>query len=270
MLHQHKYASELIHKAGLKDCKPASTPMVSSDKLARYTGNPLDSATATRYRSTMEGLQNLTLTRPDDIAFVVNKVCQYLHCPTTAHYTAIKRILHYVSGSISYGLTFNSSSSLVLSAFSDVDWAGCSDDRRSTGGFAVFIGENLISGHAKKQATVSQSSTEAEYKDLANATTELIWAQSLLCELGVPQPEVLILWCDNIGATYLSANPVFHAQTKHIGVDFHFVRQRVAQCQLHVRIISTHDQIADGFTKPLTEGKLRAFQGNLNLCKSSD
>ena len=111
---------------------------------------------------------------------------------------------------------------------------------------------------------------EAEYKALANATAELIWVQSLLGELGVPQPKVPILWCDNIGATYLSANPVFHARTKHIEVDYHFVRQRVADKQLQVRIISTDDQVADGFTKPLTEGKLRAFQSNLNLSKSCD
>ena len=127
-----------------------------------------------------------------------------------------------------------------------------------------------MSWTAKKQATVSRSSTEAEYKALANATAELIWVQSLLGELGVPQPKVPILWCDNIGATYLSANPVFHARTKHIEVDYHFVRQRVADKQLQVRIISTDDQVADGFIKPLTEGKLHAFQSNLNLSKSCD
>ena len=269
VLHQRKYATELIHKAGLKDCKPAPTPMVTSEKLTRQDGDPLDSATATRYRSIVGGLQYLTLTRPD-IAFAVNKVCQYLHCPTTAHYTAVKRILRYVHGTIGCGLTFVPSSSLVLSAFSDADWAGCSDDRKSTGGFAIFLGNNLVSWTAKKQATVSRSSTEAEYKALANATAELIWVQSLLGELGVPQPKVPILWCDNIGATYLSANPVFHARTKHIEVDYHFVRQQVADKQLQVRIISTDDQVADGFIKPLTEGKLHAFQSNLNLSKSCD
>jgi len=113
---------------------------------------------------------------------------------------------------------------------------------------------------------VSRSSTESEYKALANATAELIWVQSLLGELGVPQPKVPSLWCDNIGATYLSANPVFHARTKHIEVDYHFVRQQVADKQLQVRIFSTDDQVADGFTKPLTEGKLRAFQWRLVLC----
>ena len=105
-------------------------------------------------------LQYLTLTRPD-ICFAVNKACRFLHAPTTSHWTAAKRILRYVKGTLGLGLTFNKSSSTLVSAFSDSDWAGCLDDRRSTGGFAVFFGPNLISWCAKKQATVSRSSTEA-------------------------------------------------------------------------------------------------------------
>jgi hypothetical protein len=114
---------------------------------------------------------------------------------------------------------------MLVSAFSDADWAGCVDDRRSTGGFAVFLGPNLISWSAKKQPTVSRSSIEAEYKALANATAELMWIQKMLSELKVPHQPVARLWCDNIGARYLSANPVFHARTKHIEIDFHFVRE---------------------------------------------
>jgi len=225
LLTQAKYAKDLIYKAGMKDCKPMHTPMALSEKLAVHLGDLLDSETATRYRSIVGGLQYLTLTRPD-IGFAVNKVCQYLHCPTSAHYTAVKQILRYISGTINYGLKIVRSPSNVTSAFSDADWAGCSDNRKSTGGFAVFIGANLISWQAKKQATVSRSSTEAEYKALANATVEIIWVQSILDELGVLQSKVPILWCDNIGATYLSANPVFHAGTKHIEVDYHFVREQ--------------------------------------------
>ena len=129
----------------------------------------------------------------------------------------------------------------------------------------MFHGDNLISWQSKKQATVSRSSTEAEYKALANATTEVIWVQSLLDELGISQSRVPILWCDNIGATYLSANPVFHARTKHIEVDYHFVRERVARKQLEVRIISSDDQVADGFTKAQLLRQLVEFRRNLNV-----
>jgi hypothetical protein len=89
-------------------------------------------------------LQYLTLTRPD-ICFPMNKVCQFLHAPTTVHWSAVKRILRYVQGSLTTGLQVRKSPSMLVSAFSDVDWAGCVDDRRSTGGFAVFLGANLIS-----------------------------------------------------------------------------------------------------------------------------
>jgi len=129
----------------------------------------------------------------------------------------------------------------------------------------VFHGDNLISWQSKKQATISRSSTEAEYKALANATAEVIWVQSLLDELGISQSRVRILWCDNIGATYLSATPVFHARTKHIEVDYHFVRGRVARKQLEVRIISSDDQVADGFTKAQLLRQLVEFRRNLNV-----
>ena len=109
------------------------------------------------------------------------------------------------------------------------------------------------------------SSTEAEYKSMANATAEVVWLESLLAELGVSLRAPPCLWCDNLGATYLSANPVFHARAKHIEIDFHFVRERVAQKQLQVRLIPSKDQLADGFTKALPIHKFEEFKHNLNL-----
>jgi histone deacetylase 1/2 len=200
----------------------------------------------------------------------VNKVCQFLHAPTTEHWSAVKRILRYIQDTSKVGITFVRSSSTLLSAFSDADWAGSIDDRRSTGGFAIFIGSNLVSWSARKQATVSRSSTEAEYKALANATTELIWVEALLRELGVKLKEKPCLWCDNLGATYLSVNPVFHARTKHIEIDFHFVRERVAENLLDIKFISSKDQVADGFTKALPVKQLNEFKRNLNLSQGLD
>jgi hypothetical protein len=110
-------------------------------------------------------------------------------------------------------------------------------------------------------------STEAEYKAVANTTAEIMWIQTLLRELGVQTPRAAKLWCDNIGAKYLSANPVFHARTKHIEVDYHFVRERVTQKLLEIDFISSKDQIADGFTKPLPTRQLENFKHNLNLIR---
>jgi hypothetical protein len=173
--------------------------------------------------------------------------------------------LRYLKHTSSLGLLIQRSSSLLLSGFADADWAGCPDDRRSTGGHAVFLGGNLVAWNSRKQPTVSRSSTEAEYKSVANATAEIMWIQGLLQELGVFLRRAPCLWCDNLGATYLSANPVLHARTKHIEIDFHFVRERVLNKELEIRFIPSKDQIADGFTKPLPARTFEEFKHNLNL-----
>ena len=143
-LFQEKYATDLVSRVGLQGCKPSPTPLSSSEKLSLAEGVPLSQEDSTRDGSLVGALQYLTLTRPD-ISFAVNKVCQLLHAPTKTHWTAAKRIVRYVKNTMNLGLTFSKSSSTLVSAFSVSDWAGCLDDRRSTGGFAVFFGPNLIS-----------------------------------------------------------------------------------------------------------------------------
>jgi hypothetical protein len=179
----------------------------------------------------------------------------------------VKRTLRYVQGTLSTGLRFRRSSSPALSVFSDVDWAGCPDDRKSTSGFVVFLGANLVSWSSRKHQTMSRSSTEAEYKALMNATTEVIWIQSVLQELGIQRSPTPVLWCDNLDATYLTANLTFHARMKHMKVDYHFVHERVAKGLLDIRFISTNDQVADGFTKVVTAWQLENFRHDLNLVK---
>lgn len=160
---------DILSRVGMTKCKPSSTPLSASEKLSRHEVEALSSEDCTRYRSVVGALQYLTLTRPD-LSYAVNKVCQFLHAPTTLHWTAVKRIMRYVKHSMGLGLLLQKSNSMLLSAFSDADWAGSIDDRRSTRGFAIFLGANLVSWSARKQATVSRSSTEAEYKSMANAT----------------------------------------------------------------------------------------------------
>jgi hypothetical protein len=221
-----------------------------SAKLSIHEGTPLGTNDATQYQSAVSALQYLTLMRPD-ISFVVNKVCQLLHSPTMVHWVVVKQILRYIKYIARLGLKIANSRSLLVNGFSDADWAGSLDDQRSTDGYAIFLGTNLVSWSARKQNTVSRSSTEEEYKSVANATVEIMWIQTLMHEIQVSCPFTAKLWCDNIGAKYLSANPIFHARTKHIEVDYHFIRERVARKLLKIDFVSSRDQVADGFTKPL-------------------
>jgi histone deacetylase 1/2 len=190
---------------GMIKCKAAPTPMPSTEKLTLSEGTPLDQEDITRYGSIFGALQYLTLTRPD-MSFSVSKVCQYLHAPTTVHWTVAKHILRYVKDTLGTGIMFQKSSSCLLSAFSNADWADNLNDRRSTKRFAVLIGPNLVSWSARKHATVSHFSTSEKYNDLANAATQVIWVETL--ELGVKLKDTPCLWCENLDLSiYKSSLP---------------------------------------------------------------
>uniref|UniRef100_A0A2N9GVX2 Integrase catalytic domain-containing protein n=1 Tax=Fagus sylvatica TaxID=28930 RepID=A0A2N9GVX2_FAGSY len=237
---------------------PSSCP---NTRLSLHDGDPLPDPHA--YRSMVGALHYLTFTRPD-ISFVVHQVCQYMSTPTTTHLAAAKRVLKYIRGTFNHGIEFTPGP-LSLSAYTDADWAGDPDDRRSTSGFLVYLGHNAITWSTKKQATVSRSFTESEYHALAIAFAELCWIRSLLKDLGIYLPDPPTLWCDNISALAIASNPVFHARTKHIEVDFHFVRERVLCKDLMVKFVSTVDQLADIFTKSLSTHRFLELRRNLTI-----
>ncbi|XP_019158230.1 PREDICTED: uncharacterized protein LOC109154957 [Ipomoea nil] len=261
LLSQRRYIQDILRRAGMVDCKPVSTPI-------SVAWSDVDDSTPfadpTHYRSIVGALQYLTVTRPD-LSYAVNRLCQRMQSPTTADWAVMKRVLRYVKGTLGMGLCIRKSESLALHAFSDSDWAGNPDDRKSTSGFVVFLGSNLIAWSCRKQRTVARSSTEAEYKALADVAAEVTWLVSLLREIGFPPDSAPGLWCDNLGATYLCANPVFHARTKHVEIDYHFVRDKVAKKELQVHFIFTKDQLADIFTKPLASARFSLLRDKLNI-----
>ena len=185
--------------------------------------------------------------------------------PVDAHWSAVKRILRYLKHTISHCLLLHCDAAININAFFDADWVGCPDDWRSTSGYYLFLGRNLVSWSSWKQRIVSRSRIESEYRAIAHVAVEVIWLQSLLRELGVSPPNPLVLWCDNIGATYLTSNPLFHARTKHIGIDFHFMRDLVAFKSLIIRFLSFKDQLADTFTKPQPMAHFTQIWANLNV-----
>ncbi|KAM1903013.1 hypothetical protein ACFX13_040578 [Malus domestica] len=211
----------------------------------------------------MGALQYLTWTRPD-ISFAVNQVCQFLQCPRASHFQAVKRILRFLKGSAHQGMWFRKGS-LHLTAFSDADWAGCIFDRRSTSGYCVYFGPNLISWSAKKQHTVARSSTEAEYRSLAHTAAELTWICKVLHDIRFPLRQVPLLWCDNVSAISLASNPVFHARTKHVEIDYHYIRELVLAHLVKVQHVGTHHQIADIHTKALPKSRFQLLQSKLSL-----
>ncbi|XP_022149023.1 uncharacterized protein LOC111017543 [Momordica charantia] len=194
---------------------------------------------ASIYRRLIGCLLYLIISRPD-ISFAVNKLSQFVSRPCKIHLAAVYHLLRY--------LFLPVSSSFQLRAFADSDWASCLDSRRSTTGFCVFLGDALVSWKSKKQATISRSSAEAEYRALAVATCELLWLSSLLSDLQAPPA---LLFCDNEVAVHIASNPIFHERTKHIELDCHFVRDKIVDGFLKLLPIRTHSQLADPFTKAL-------------------
>ncbi|GJX75204.1 ribonuclease H-like domain-containing protein [Tanacetum coccineum] len=245
----------------MANCNPTRTPVDTESKLGS-DGDPISDPTL--YRSLAGGLQYLTFTRPD-ISYAVQQVCLHMHDPREPHLAALKRVLRYVRGTLDFGLQLYASITGSLVAYTDADWAGCPTTRRSTSGYCVFLGDNLLSWSAKRQHTLSRSSAEAEYRGVANVVAETAWLRNLLRELHTPLLSVTLVYCDNVSAIYMTANPVQHQRTKHIEIDIHFVRDMVARGQVRVLHVPSRYQYADIFTKGLPSALFEEFRTSLSV-----
>jgi len=263
-LSQQKYAEQILEREEMSNCKPCPTPVDTKPKLGACNGIPY--ADPTNYRRLVGTLQYLTLTRPD-ISYAVQQICLHMHDPKEEHMNALKRILRYLKGIIEFGLHLYKSTITTLLSYTDANSGGCSDTRRSTSGYCVFIGDNLISWSSKRQPTLSCSSVEAEYRGVDNVVSESCCIRNLFIELHFPIHKATMVYCDNVSVIYLSGNHVQHHRTKHIEMDIHFVREKVTRGEVHVLHVLSRYQIADIFTKGLPRILFDDFRNILSVCQ---
>ncbi|XP_040934583.1 uncharacterized mitochondrial protein AtMg00810-like [Gossypium hirsutum] len=217
-LGQRTFALKVLSKFSMENCKPTSTPIAVGMKLSSQGDHePINEST---YRSLVGCLLYLTATRPD-ILFTVSMLSRFMHCCNVQHFQAAKRVLRYIKGTLDYGVLFNKAETLKLKGYTDSDWAGSSDDMKSTSGYAFTLGSTMFCWSSKKQSIVAQSTTEAEYFAAANAVNQAIWLRKILANLNLHQREATEIFCDNKSAVAIANNPVFHGRTKHFSIKLH-------------------------------------------------
>ncbi|XP_075077259.1 secreted RxLR effector protein 161-like [Nicotiana tabacum] len=238
-----KYTKELIQKFGMSSAKAIGTPVSPSTSLDKdEKGNSVDE---TKYRGMIGSLLYLSVSRPD-IMFSAYKCARFQSAPKESYMTAVKRIIRYLIGTISYGLWYPRSNNFKLEGFSDVDLAGDNEDRKSTSGIYQLLGKALISWNSKKQGSVALSTTEAKYNSIGQCCAQLLWISHQLGDYELFFKPIQI-FCDNSSAICLSKNHVHHSKAKHIDIKHHFIRDHVLKEDTKLSFVGTTDQLADIF-----------------------
>ena len=259
---QGKYAENLLKKFNMLKSKPMDTPMAINLKLTSNDGAPKFDASI--YKSVVGSLIYLTNTRPD-IVHAVSVVSRFMSDPSNHHFAAVKRILRYIQGTKGYGIRYTQEKKAHLVGYTDSDWAGAIDDRKSTSGHVFFLGSKVISWSSKKQSTVALSTTEAEYISATSTACEAVWIRRILADLRQEQNTPTKLYCDNMSTIAMTKNPVFHSRSKHIELRHHFIRKLVEDGEIELKFCGTDEQIADVFTKALPREKFYYFRERLNV-----
>ena len=255
IIHQQKYLISKLEEYNMLDCNPVSTPMQAGIRLSKddSTPSPQDQHL---YSQIVGSLMHAIVNTRPDCAYTISSLAQYLTNPTEYHIQTLKRTLRYIKGTLPYGICYQrSSKGDILHGYSDADWAGCKDTRRSTSGYCFLLANGVISWGSKKQQSVALSSTESEYMALSKATTEAIWLRKLLSELGFPQTNPTTIYSDSQSAIALTANPKYHSRSKHIDTQYHFTREKVLSQEIILQFISTTEMAADILTKSLPAEK---------------
>ena len=268
---RHKISS-LLEAHGMTDCKPVTTPMVDGkERLRAFIPEDLApdadlSFQAFPYREIVGSLLYLTKTRLD-LQLAIQQLCKYMHNHGPEHVVACKRVLRYLKGTLSIGLTLGGASSapLVLSAYADADWARDLDYRTSITGYTLFLGRSCINSVAKNQDRIALSSTEAEYIAICVCSSKIAWARQVLADVGLPQLQPTIVYEDNQPCIDLAHNAILSERTMHVDVKYHKIRERIKDSILQILPIPTDVNVADTMTKPLARVKFELFRAQLML-----
>ncbi|WZY88683.1 hypothetical protein YC2023_045418 [Brassica napus] len=265
IIHQRKYAKEILKKFQMEDCKGTDTPMNQKEKFSKEDG--AEKIDENKYRSLIGCLMYLTSTRPD-IMFSVSSLSRFMHCASEIHFQAAKRILRYVRGTTEYGIKYTCSHSPKLTGFSDSDWAGSIDDMRSTTGFYFTFGSGMFSWCSKKQDVIAQSTAEAEYVAANASVNQAVWIRKLLTDLHMEQEEPTEIFVDNQAAIAISKDSVFHGKTKHFNIKLYHLREEQKNGEIKLVYCKTNDQIADVFTKALPKARFEYLRNKLGVCRN--
>lgn len=251
----------------MEESKEVKNPIVPGCKLGKDVGGVL--VNETYYKQIVGSLMYLTASRPD-LMFVVSLLSRFMSRPTEMHFQAAKRVMRYIKGTADYGIFYKKQDSEELVAFTDSDYAGDLDDRKSTSGYLFLLGGGAVSWASKKQPIVTLSTTEAEYVAATACACQAIWLKRVLEEMGSKQDGSITVWCDNSSTIKLSKNPVLHGRSKHIHVRFHFLRNLTHDGVVKLVHCVSSQQLADVLTKPL---KLEAFmelRARMGVCDISN
>ncbi|KAK4368543.1 hypothetical protein RND71_012335 [Anisodus tanguticus] len=259
---QSKYAKNLVKRFGLENAKHMKTPMGYTQQVCKDdVGQDVD---PTLYRSMIGSLLYLTASRPD-IMFSVCVYTKFQACPKVSHLNDVKRIIRYVAGTSDLGIWYSKDTNPNLIGYSDSDWVGDVDDRKSTSDGCFYLGNNLVSWYSRKQNCVSLSTAESEYVAAGSCCAQLIWLRHMLDNYDISNNS-MILYCDNLSAINISKNLVHHSRTKHIDIRHHFLRDLVKKQLVQIEHVDTLFQLADIFTKPLDHERFSSLKKSLGLC----
>jgi hypothetical protein len=255
-LNQGKYAVEILKRFDMLECKSMNTPMETKLKLMVDTSSEL--IDVMMYRWIIGSLMNLTNTRLD-ICFAVNILSQFLVEPRRVHLVAAKHVMRYLKGTLDFGLSYNGDHDFNMSGYSYSDCAGSVFDRKSTSGCCFSMGSAMILWQSRKQSSIALSTIEAEYIDACSISCKTIWLQKLLTGLFNLEMEATVILCDNQSCIKMTENPVFHDKSKHIEIRYHYICDMVQRGSIKLQYVSTDEQVADVFTKPLSRVKFEHF-----------